>query len=156
MNFARVIRLDESDVNVFSKAAEPGEWAIPGSFAYLRWSEDDLKGKAAQEFACGWLGLEGFGRATIVAVTPITEPEREALVERLARHFVDAWGAPSLDAARTVAAEEIEHMASMCDDQEENTLMLMEREMSEAGVKERFRLLPPRSASLEAFAVHGS
>lgn len=156
MNFARVIRLDESDVNVFSTAAEPGEWAIPGSFAFLRWTEEDLTGKAAQEFACGWLGLESYGRATIVAVTPITEPERNTLIETLARHFVEAWGAPSLDAARPVAAEEIDHMAGMCDDQDENTLMLMEREMTEAGVKERFRLLPPRNASLEAFAVHGS
>jgi hypothetical protein len=33
--------------------------------------------------------------------------------------------------------------------------MVLEREMTEAGVKERYRIVPPQGASLEAFAVHG-
>ena len=114
MNFARVIRMDESDLNVFHAAAEPGEWAIPGTFAFSNWSEDDLTGKARQEFAHGWLGLESFGRASVVAVTSITEAERAALVDILAFHFTEAWGAPHIDAARPVAEEEIAHMAQMC------------------------------------------
>ena len=32
--FARVIRLDDSDLNVFEPAAEIGEWAISGAFAF--------------------------------------------------------------------------------------------------------------------------
>lgn len=155
MNFARVIRMDESDLNVFHTAAEPGEWAIPGTFAFSNWSEDDLTGKSRQEFAHGWLGLESFGRASVVAVTSITEAERAALVEILAFHFTEAWGAPHIDAARPVAEEEIAHMAQMCSDQAENTLMVIERELTETGVKDRFRLIPPQGASLEAFAVHG-
>ena len=155
MNFARVIRLDESDHNVFSAVAEPGEWAIPGTFAYSNWTEDDLAGKARQEFAHGWLGLESFGRASVVAVTSITEAERDALVEILSFHFCESWGAPNPDAARPVAEEEIAHMLRMCSDQAENTLMVVERELAEAGVKEKFRLIPPQGASLEAFAVHG-
>ena len=31
MKFPRTIRLDPSDVKVFPLAAEPGEWAVPGS-----------------------------------------------------------------------------------------------------------------------------
>lgn len=155
MNFARVIRMDESDLNVFHAAAEPGEWAIPGTFAFSNWSEDDLTGKARQEFAHGWLGLDSFGRASVVAVTSITEAERAALVDILAFHFTEAWGAPHVDAARPVAEEEIAHMAQMCSDQPENTLMVIERELTPAGVKDRFRLIPPQGASLEAFAVHG-
>ena len=155
MNFARVIRMDESDLNVFHAAAEPGEWAIPGTFAFSNWSEDDLTGKSRQEFAHGWLGLESFGRASVVAVTSITEAERAALVDILAFHFTEAWGAPHIDAARPVAEEEIAHMAQMCSDQAENTLMVIERELTPAGVKDRFRLIPPQGASLEAFAVHG-
>ena len=155
MNFARVVRLDESDLNVFDTPADPGEWAIPGTFAYSNWTEAELTGKARQEFAHGWLGLDSFGRASVVAVTPITEAERDALIQRLAHWFVDAWGAPNYDAAYTVAAEEISHTAQMCDEQEQNTLMVVERELAEAGVKERFRLAPPQSASLETFAVHG-
>ena len=155
MNFARVIRMDESDLNVFHAAAEPGEWAIPGTFAFSNWTEDDLTGKSRQEFAHGWLGLESFGRASVVAVTSITEAERAALVDILAFHFTEAWGAPHIDAARPVAEEEIAHMAQMCSDQAENTLMVIERELTPAGVKDRFRLIPPQGASLEAFAVHG-
>lgn len=155
MNFARVVRLDESDLNVFTTTAEPGEWAIPGTFAYSNWTEDDLTGKARQEFAHGWLGLESFGRASVVAVAPITEAEQQNLTERLATWFVEAWGAPHFDAAYPVAAEEIAHMAQMCSDHEQNTLMVLERELAEAGVKERFRLVPPQGASLETFAVHG-
>lgn len=155
MNFARVIRMDESDLNVFHTAAEPGEWAIPGTFAFSNWTEDDLTGKSRQEFAHGWLGLDSFGRASVVAVTSITEAERAALVDILAFHFTEAWGAPHIDAARPVAEEEIAHMAQMCSDQAENTLMVLERELTPAGVKDRFRLIPPQGASLEAFAVHG-
>jgi len=155
MNFARVIRLDLSDLNVFARAAEPGEWAIPGSFAFSNWTEAELTGQARQEFAHGWLGLSTFGRASVVAVAPVTEAERAALTETLAAHFVDAWGAPTVDAARPVAEEEIAHMAAMCADQDQNTLMVMERELTEAGVRERFRIVPPTGAALETFAVHG-
>lgn len=155
MNFARVIRLDDSDVNVFTTAADPGEWAIPGTFAFSNWTDDDLTGKARQEFAHGWLGLSGFGRASVVAVAPITEDERARLTDILAGHFVAVWGAPNLDAARPVAAEEIAQMAAMCDDHVQNTLMVIERELTDAGIKDRFRIIPPQGASLEAFAVHG-
>lgn len=155
MNFARVIRLDDTDENVFETAAEAGEWAIPGSFEFSNWTEAELDGKAKQAFSHGWLGLESFARASVVAVAPMTEAERLDVTERLARYFVDAWGAPHIDAARPVAQEEIAHMAQMCSEQEQNALIVMERELTDAGVKERFRIVPPQGASLEAFAVHG-
>ena len=150
-----MIRPDESDLNVFEAVAEPGEWAIPGTFAYSNWTEAELTGKARQEFAHGWLGLDSFGRASVVAVTPITEAERDVLTERLATYFVEAWGAPSFDAAYPVAADEIAHMCQMCDEQVQNALMVLERDLTEAGVRERFRIIPPQGASLQAFAVHG-
>jgi hypothetical protein len=155
MNFARVIRLDESDLEVFRAAAEAGEWAIPGTFAFSNWTEAELQGKPAQEFAHGWLGLTSFGRASVVAVSSITEAERAALVEILAFHFTEAWGAPNVEAARPVAEQEIDHMVDMCSGHPENTLIVVERSLSEAGVSDRFRLIPPQGASLDVFAVHG-
>ncbi len=155
MNFARVIRLDQSDVEVYREPAEPGEWAIPGTFAYSNWMEDDLTGKPAEEFKHGWLGLTSFGRASVVAVSAITEAERDALVDILAFHFTECWGAPHLDAARPVAEEEIAHMIEMCEGQAENTLITVERTLGPAGVNDRFRLIPPQGASLDVFAVHG-
>lgn len=155
MNLARVIRLDESDVEVYADPAEPGEWAIPGTFAFSNWTEAEVTGKDGQAFAHGWLGLTSFGRASVVAVAPVTEAERVALVDILAFHFAEAWGAPGPEAARPVAEEEIAQMAGLCEGQEENTLIVLERALTDAGVKDRFRLIPPKGAALETFAVHG-
>ena len=155
MKFGRLIRLDDSDLNVFDTPAEPGEWTIPGTFAYSNWTEDDLTGKARQAFAHGWLGLESFGRGSVAAVTTLTDAERDGLIDRLAFHFTEAWGAPDFEAARPVAETEIAQMVELCADLDINTLMVIERELTEDGVKERFRMVPPQGASLEAFAVHG-
>ncbi len=155
MQLARVIRLDESDANVFDPAAAPGEWAIPGTFAFADWNEDQITGKARQAFANGWLGLESFGRATFVAVAPVTEEEIVALTDALAAHFVVAYGAPSLEDALPVAAGEIAQMQEMCEDHAPNTLMVVERVLEDVGIRERFRTIRPRDAGLEAFAVHG-
>ena len=155
MKLARVIRLDDSDLEVFEAAAEPGEWAIPGTFAFSNWTEGDLTGRAKQAFAHGWLGLTSFARASVVAITTITEAERDELTELLAFHFTEAWGAPDMDAARPVATEEIAQMIALCEDHPDNTLIVVERSLSDAGVNDKFRLIPPQGASLEAFAVHG-
>jgi hypothetical protein len=155
MQFARVIRLDESDDNVFETAADAGDWAISGAFEFSDWTEDRLKGKSRQAFANGWLSLDGFGRATFVAVSPITEPEYAALAARLAQHFVDAYGAPSVEAALSVAEEELNQMRDMCEDHAPNTMFVVERTLEDVGVREKFRVIAPRDASLESFAVHG-
>ena len=46
MKLLRTIRLDPSDTFVFDKAAEPGEWAVPGAFAFLDADPPALQGKA--------------------------------------------------------------------------------------------------------------
>jgi len=156
MNLARVIRLDDSDAHVFDTPAEPGEWAIPGTFAYSNWTETELADTRAQQmFRNAWFGLESFGHATLVAVAPITPAERDALIDRLSQHFVDAYGAPSLKDARPVAEEEIAQMQALCEGNEDNTMILIERSLEEIGVREKFRVIAPQSASLDAFAVHG-
>ncbi|MEL6520087.1 MAG: DUF6505 family protein [Pseudomonadota bacterium] len=156
LKLARIIRLDESDLNVFDPPGEPGEWAIPGTFAYSNWTEANLTGKARQAFVNGWLGLESFGHATFVATARITVAERDNLVDQLAAHFVDRYGAPSREAALPVATDEIAQMVEMCSNQDDNTLLMVERSMEESGVRERFRIIKPQSAPLEAFAVHAS
>ena len=156
MRLARTIRFDESDARIFEHPAEPGEWAISGAFAFSNWTEAELVGKARQSFANGWLGLGSFGRATLVAVAEITDAEYAAQTEILARHFVDAWGAPEIGAALPVAAEEMRFMREMCDDHDPNTLLVVERRLVEAGVSEAFRAIQSADAELEAFAVHGT
>ena len=96
MKLARTVRLDESDDNVFERPADAGEWAISGGFEFSDWDEKNLTGKPRQAFSNGWLSLDSFGRATFVAVASITETEYQSLIEKLAQHFVDHYGAPNL------------------------------------------------------------
>ncbi|MEW9919196.1 DUF6505 family protein [Marimonas sp. MJW-29] len=156
MNLARAIHFDESDTRVFHVSARTGEWCISGGFEFSNWTEGDLTGKARQAFANGWFGLETSGRVTFVAVTKIEEAEFDGLVDTLARHFVDYYGAPDIEAARPVAREELDHMVSICDDHDPNTLLTVSRELTPAGVREVFRSIQPQDAGIEQFAIHGS
>ena len=156
MKLARTIHFDESDRNVFHFAARTGEWAISGGFEFSDWSEADLKGKNRQAFSNGWLGLDTFGRATFVAVTQIEQSELDALTERLAKHFVDMYGAPSLEAALPVAKQEMEHAQDLCGDHNPNTLIAVSRDLTEAGVNEQFRTIKSEDANIGQFAIHGS
>ena len=156
MMFARAIHFDESDMNVFHSPARTGEWCLSGGFEFSNWTDADLTGKARQAFSNGWLGLETFGRVTFLAVTQIESAEVDDLVTRLAKHFVDLYGAPSLEDAKTVAKDEVMQMVDMCDGQPPNTLMTVTRELTEAGVKESFRTIEPQDAGLDQFAIHGS
>lgn len=156
MKLARAIHFDESDMNVFHAPARTGEWCISGGFEFSNWGEADLTGKARQAFANGWLGLETFGRVTFVAVTQIQPEEMAKLEEALARHFVDLYGAPSIDAARDVAREEVAHMADLCAEHDPNTLLTVARELDEDGVREAYRTITAREAEIDLLAVHGS
>ena len=153
---ARAIHFDESDMNIFHTPARTGEWCISGGFEFSNWSEGDLTGKAKQAFANGWLGLETFGRVSVVAITKIEPSEFEVLIDMLAAHFVSHYGAPSVEAARGVALAELTQMAELCDGQAPNTLLMLSRELTEAGVKEAFRMIEPQEAGLDQFAIHGS
>ena len=155
MKLARAIHFDESDTRVFHNPARTGEWCISGGFEFSNWSEADLTGKARQAFTNGWLGCETFGRATFVAVTQIEPSEVEALADRLAQHFVDIYGAPSVEVARNVALEELSQMTDLCDEHDANTLLTVARELTETGVRETYRMIEAQAAGLEQFAIHG-
>ncbi len=153
---ARTIHFDDSDRNVFSRPAESGDWAISGGFEFSNWTESDLQGKARQSFSNGWLSLAGFGRATFVAVARIEPAEITELVDRLADHFTRIYGAPDPGSARKVAEEEIAFMQDLCADHDPNTLLVVQRELTQSGVKESFRAIRPAEAGIEQIAVHGS
>ncbi|MES0812169.1 DUF6505 family protein [Roseibium sp. SCPC15] len=155
MKLARAVHMDDSDRNVYFSPARTGEWCLSGGFEFSDWTQADLTGKARQAFANGWLGLETFGRVTFVAITPIEEHEFNALVDRLAQHFVDVYGAPSVEAALGVAAEELAYMAELCAEHDENTLLAVQRELAEEGVKESYSAIAPQVAELDLVAVHG-
>lgn len=156
MKLARALHFDESDMNVYHSPARTGEWCVSGGFEFSNWTEGDLVGKARQAFSNGWLGVETFGRVTFVAVTQIEPAEMETLTSALAQHFVEMYGAPSIEAALPVAREEVQQMAELCEEQDPNTVMTVARELTDAGVKEAFRMIEQREAGLDQFAIHGS
>lgn len=139
----RTLRLDPSDTVVFERAAEPGEWAVPGGFAF--WDEDPaaLAGKRRQAFRSGFLGLGSFGWSTLVEVAEASPAEREAAVAALADHIRTAYGAPDAGAARAAALEEIGFAESLCD-HPPGTVLALSRTVEGGAVRERFRTLHRR------------
>lgn len=137
----RTIRLDPSDAVVFSRAAAPGEWAVPGGFAF--WEEDPaaMAGKRRQEFRAGFLGLGSFGWSTLVEVAEADAAGREAALAVLAAHILAEYGAPDAAAARAAAEEEIGFAASLCDGHPPGTVLALSRSLEDGAVRERFRTL---------------
>ncbi len=147
--FPRTIRLDVSDLNVFPAAAEPGEWAVPGTFAYSDTEPDSLSGKEQLAFKGGWLGVESFGRSTFVQVSSVTYAQLDTIVERLAAHFVAHYGAPDMPAAIPAAQEEANDAIGLCA-HEVGTLLAIERTFTEDGVAEKIRVVEPPGEGLHA------
>ena len=85
-----------------------------------------------------------------------TSDELAALEQGLAQHFVDLYGAPSVEAALGVARDEIAHMSDLCDEHDPNTLLTVAREITPSGVREAFRVIEPQEAEIDLLAVHGS
>src|SRR3954447_16242304 len=85
MKLPRTIRLDPSDTFVFEHAAEPGEWAVTGSFLFFDSVIPELVGKARAAFRAGFLGVRSFGFSTLVVVSDASEGERDEAVEELAK-----------------------------------------------------------------------
>lgn len=141
----RTIRLDPSDTVVFARAAEPGEWAVPGTFLYWDRAPDTLSRKDAIAFRAGFLGLSSFGHSTLVTVQDATPAERAEMVDLLAARLVAHLGAPSLDAARPAAEEEVSLAESLCADHPLNTLIALYRRHDAGAIREQFRTLRPRA-----------
>jgi len=149
----KTIRLDPSDTFVFDKAAEPGEWAVSGAFAFFGVDPQRLVGKARAAFRSGFLGIDSLGWSTLVQIVEASEHDRAAVVEMLAQRLVERFGAPDLAAARAAAAEEVTFAASLCD-HPPDTLVAVHRTYEDNAVRETFRTLKPRQGTrpLRAFA----
>jgi len=140
----RTIRLDASDTVVFARAAEPGEWAVPGTFLYWGRPAESLSRKEAIAFRSGFLGVESFGQSTLVVVQEASGAERAAMVAALARGLVAHLGAPGLEAALPAAEEEVALAESLCRGHAQNTLVALHRTREGDDIREQFRTLRPR------------
>lgn len=140
MKAPRTIRLDPSDTFVFARAAEPGEWAVPGGFLFHGADASAFQGKERAAFRAGFLGIASFGFSTLVTIVEVSATERDRAVETLAQHLVEKLGAPSLDVARAAAREEIEFSMSLCHDPI-GSLLALHRTMEDGDIREQFRVL---------------
>lgn len=143
LKLPRTIRLDPSDTFVFAQAAEPGEWAVAGSFLFWDANVPLLEGKERTAFRSGFLGVTSLGFSTLVVVSEATPTERDAAVEDLARHLCERLGAPSLDVARVAAAEEIEFAGSLCQPAI-GSVIALHRTFEDGEIREAFRTLHQR------------
>jgi len=159
LRLPRTIRFDPSDTFVFERAAEPGEWAVPGSFLF--WDQDvaALAGKQRAAFRAGFVGVRSLGFSTLVVIVEASEAERDEAVEDLARHIHERLGAPDLETARAAAREEVEVAASLCRPAV-GSLIAMHRTSEEGEIRESFRTLRRRApgedrlhAGLRAFRL---
>ena len=140
----RTIRLDASDAVVFAQAAEPGEWAVAGTFLFAGRSPESLSRKEQIAFRTGFLGVESFGHSTLVAVSEASEEEREGAVEALAGQLVARLGAPDVEVARPAANEEIALAQDLCRGHDVGTLIALYRSREGEAIREQFRTLKPR------------
>jgi hypothetical protein len=153
LKLIRTIRLDPSDTFVFEQAAEPGEWAVTGTFIF---SDDDparLEGKARAAFRSGFLGVASLGWSTLVQVVEANDDARLAAIDTLAKQLVAHFGAPSVAEAVAAAEEEFEFAASLCN-HPLDTLIAMHRSHDGGEIREAFRTLRPKDGPkpLRAFA----
>lgn len=153
MKLLRTIRLDPSDTFVFENAAEPGEWAVSGAFAF--WDDDlgALSGKRRSAFRSGFLGIDSLGWSTLVQIVEADDGDRAAVVEMLAQRLVEKFGAPDLAAGRAAAEEEVAFAESLCG-HPADTLVAVHRTVEDGEIREAFRTLRARGGPkpLRAFS----
>jgi hypothetical protein len=149
----RTIRLDPSDTYVFERAAEPGEWAVPGTFAFASLDVARLAGKARVAFRSGFLGIDSLGWSTLVEVAEASEQERATAVALLAQRLVERFGAPDITAARAAAEEEIAFAESLSK-HPRGMVVALARKHENGNILESFRSLAPglRARPDRAFA----
>ena len=142
MKLAKTIRLDVSDTRVFDRAAEVGECAIAGSFAFVDSVPSDWSNKQQLAFRTAWLGIGSFGSSTFVQVTEISTQEYEQILQTLAVYLTEQYNAPGQEAATRAARREIDDMVALCD-HPPGTLLTIERAITGQNITEKIRVLRP-------------
>ena len=142
----KIVRLDESDIQVYERAARPGELAVPGGFEFLEDSMEELDGKRLQAFLTGFLGIESLGRSTLVAITSIDSEEYQNAINQLSINILSHFGAPNRSSALKAALEEIRYAESLCE-YDEGTVLALAREFTGDDIKESFKKFVPATSA---------
>ena len=149
MKLARTIHLDVSDSNTYLLPAEPGEWAVTGTFAFASSDLNSLTNKDQIAFRYGWMGTQTFGRSTFVQVTTIATEHYEETVRRLAAHIFESYSAPGMIDALAAARAEVDDMAKICEHRV-GTLLAIQRMADDQSITERTRVITPPGEEFHA------
>jgi hypothetical protein len=139
MKFLKAVRLDDSDERILAAeggAAQNGEWVVSGGYAVC----DPARGHRTPQCHCEstFVAVASRRRCTIAEVVEIDAATYDSLTQTLARHFVQELGAPSPEAASTVAEEEMTYTADLAAGFPEEVWITVRREPTEEGVGERY------------------
>ncbi len=143
----RTLRLDPSDSLIFPSAASPGEWALPGGFAFWDETPEAMVGKRRQAFRAGWLGLASYGWSTLVEVAEISPADCAALQVSLAGHILQQYGAPDRATAEATAQAELGFAQELCADHPPGTVLALNRRLQGGDLTEEFRTLHRRETA---------
>ena len=112
----RAVRLDDSDDHIFRGcgAAKDGEPVVSGGFAVCDFANAPACDPPCQCQA-SFISMGSRARCSIAEVVEVDEADLEAQADALAWYLVRAWNAPSWEAARELAGEEVRHTAEVCD-----------------------------------------
>lgn len=112
----RAVRLDESDDQVFRVcgAARDGEPVVSGGYATCDFTRE-RKCSPSCHCEASFIALGSHARCSIAEVVEVSDEELEQAIDTLAWHLVRAWNAPSWEAARRVAEEEVRHTSDVCE-----------------------------------------
>ncbi|HEX4943611.1 MAG TPA: DUF6505 family protein [Usitatibacteraceae bacterium] len=114
--FLRAVRLDDSDDHLFAThgAAREGDWVVSGGYAVCDFANAP---KCNPRCHCesSFLALAGRERCSIAEVVEVTTEELAAHTDALAWFLVKGWGAPSWEIAHSLAEEEVNHTADVCE-----------------------------------------
>lgn len=151
MRLLRCLRLDDSDDRIYPRVARGGEWLVTGTFKFTfgERAPETLEDGEKAAFEGGFLGLESFGWSTLAVVAELDDVVYRQLLERLALHMRDEYGAPSLEDALQEARAELEFSASLAE-APINTILSMRRRLTDEGVAEDISIHRPREADWQA------
>jgi hypothetical protein len=124
----RAVRLDESDENVFRVcgAAREGEPVVTGGYAVCDFAQS-RRCEPSCRCDSSFLAVSSKARCSIAEVVEVTEAQLAEQVDALAWHLVRGWNAPSWEAARALAEEEVRHTAEVCETLEPSLWITVER-----------------------------
>ncbi len=141
MKFLKAVRLSERDALLFpdDELLEDGDWVVSGGFAVCDPSAGGHR-RAGCRCDASFVGLASRRRCGIAEVVTIDDVTYRSHVETLTRQLFEDWGAPSEEAARAAAEEEVAYTADLSESFTTGVWITVQRAAGEAGLKEQYSI----------------